>query len=227
MGGNSTVIGKRFSKVFGRITETYPDLRITRVGKIVEIIGSLPITEKAVAIDRFQIRIEVDPSYPNKMPRVFEVGGRIPKVASRHISPPTGEACVCLKDQWGWLIAKYPKVLAFIEGPVNDFFLWQLCYDEFGEDRLGGWAHGSKGRLEFYKELLKTDDLNIIKTCLLHLSEPKYKANWICYCGSGKKVCQCHKVVIINLRSKISPGLATSAWKDIAALENGPASQTH
>lgn len=218
MGTPSTVISKKLQKVLGDITEDYPDLRITRTTESVEITGSLPIIVSGTVLDRFLIEIQVDPSYPRKIPRVYELGGRIPKSLHRHTSPKTGEACVCLIDQWSWVASKCPTVLEFINGPVKDFFLWQLCFIQYGKDRCGAWAHERNGRLEFYQAILDTDDPGTIRKFLLHLSEPKYKANWLCYCGSGRKACKCHKSSIISFRSKISPQVARSALQDIKEL---------
>lgn len=215
----SAVISKKIQKVLGGITETYPDLRVTRLPTAVEVVGSLPIINEGSLLDRFLIKLTVDPSYPRQIPSLFETGGRIPHTKERHISPGSGEACVCLRDEWPWIAPDCPTVLGFIRGPVTHFFIWQLCYQQFGKDRLGGWGHGGQGRLEFYQDRLGIDNLETIRSFLLHLAKPRFQANWLCYCGSGRKASKCHKGKIISFRTKISPGLATSALHDIMALK--------
>lgn len=220
-------MGKKLKKSRKRIDElkkgllsSYPDFRINVVGKDIIVEGSFPVFVDGKILDRYLIRIVLTNGYSRFLPSVYETGGRIPKIRDRHFFPKTDEACVYLKDEWGWISSRYPTLIDFIKGPVNDFFIWQACYDYYGEDRLGGWEHGGKGRLEFYQQKLKTTDVEMIKLCLLHLSKEKYKPNLGCFCGSGKKVYQCHKALIIALRSRIPPSVAKSAYYDISKISN-------
>jgi len=218
MGKQVKISRKNIEKLGKELSSSYPDLGIRESNKSVLIEGSFPVYINGKALDRYIIRIVLSDGYPRFLPSVYETGGRIPKIPDRHFSPKTDEACICLKDEWGWISNRYPSLTDFITGPVNDFFVWQACYDFYGEDRLGGWQHGEQGRLEFYQQKLNTSDVESIKKCLVHLSEAKYKPNWACYCGSGKKVCQCHKALIIALRSKIPPNVAKSAYYDISKI---------
>lgn len=216
---DDTALSNKLRKLLGPVEESYPDVRINPGKGRIEIVGTIPAIADGMIVDRFQMRIVVEKSYPRILPAVFEIGGRIPRSADRHVNRNTGEACILLKDKWGSLAPRFPTVLSFIKGPVNDFLLWQLCFEEYGEDRLGGWAHGAEGRLEYYKSILETDDIEVVKRFLLHLSEPRYKPNWLCYCGSGQKACKCHKGLILSIRSRIDTKTARSAYADIAVFQ--------
>src|SRR5574341_69031 len=152
MGGAKSKVQKKLEKLSTEISRAYPDLRVSQEGNEVIISGTLPVTANGFLLERYSARIDVPPGYPKTRPRVFETGGKLPKTSDHHFYPRAPseteeEACVCLRDAWGWIADGFPTILAFIKGPVTDFFLWQACYDHFGEDKLGGWSHGVNGRL--------------------------------------------------------------------------------
>lgn len=209
------------------ITRGYPDLRIKEEGDKHIILGCLPITSNGVLLERYVIRLIASPNYPNELPKLFEVGGKLPKIGNRHFDPETEEACTLLKDEWGWLKDKYPTLLEFIKGPVSDFFIWQACYDHFGFDKLGDWPHGAVGRLAFYKSRFQTDDLETVRRGLWHLSSQRFEPNSLCYCGSGRKACHCHQAQILQLRMKIPRSIAKSAFAEIIVLAQTEQSSPH
>jgi hypothetical protein len=106
----------------------------------------------------------------------------------------------------------YPQgstIINFIEGPVKDFFLWQVDYDlNKGKSSVGERGHGVKGIIEFYSEELKTSDLVVIRNFLSYLAKNGVKGHWDCYCGSGEKMRNCHFDILLNLKSKISYNIA-------------------
>lgn len=220
MGGSSRNEQEKLESLSKKISVAYPDLRVSQEREKTVITGSLPIIEYGVPLERYTIRIEEQQSgYPTKPPRVFELSGKIPKIRNRHFtpgtSPDTSEACVCLRDEWGWIIDDYRTLFDFIRGPIRDFFVWQACYDFYGSDKLGGYAHGYLGRLAFYQKKFQITDVEAVKKGLYHLSQGRYKPNWPCYCGSGKRVSNCHKGLVLLLRAKILPKVAKSALVEI------------
>ena len=69
-------------------------------------------------------------------------------------------------------------------------------------EKLVEWAHEAEGTLEFYQTILKTNDLKIIIRFITeYLSVIKPSRNHGCYCGSGKKIKNCHLDAIKTLRA--------------------------
>ena len=48
------------------------------------------------------------------------------------------------------------SLLTFLTGPVRSFFLAQSIVEEGEPWPFGQWAHGAKGVLQYYRELIKT-----------------------------------------------------------------------
>jgi tetratricopeptide (TPR) repeat protein len=55
-----------------------------------------------------------------------------------------------------------------------------------------------------YSEELGTSDSEVISTFLEYLSRGELKGHWPCYCGSGKRLRQCHMEQLLNARNRIS-----------------------
>ncbi|MCP4553717.1 MAG: hypothetical protein GY834_17130 [Bacteroidetes bacterium] len=197
-----------FDKLRKELFEYNSDLRLSKQGNTYCIEGSLPIFYNNTFIERYLISVDFSRKFPDKIPIVNEIGGKLPKIPDRHFEKNNENACVCLKEEWKSISSKYPTIIDFLKGPITDFFLWQACFDYYSEDRIGGWAHGIEGRIDYYKQLLKTTDLKIVQNLLYHIAEYKYKPNWECYCGSGIRACKCHRAFIIQMRSSIPKILA-------------------
>lgn len=187
------------------IDSKYATLRVFVENEIVYIRGGLILEAlDGREIDRYAIEIQIPDDYPKSIPIVREAHGRLPSILDRHILP-NGEACLFLRDE---RYKHYPQgstIIDFIEGPVKNFFLWQVDYDlNKGKSSIGERGHGIKGIIEFYGEELKTSDVIIIRNFLYYLVKKEVKGHWDCYCGSGKKMRNCHFDVLIHLKSKVS-----------------------
>lgn len=197
---NQSLCGKERAEVEG----AYPDLHfhIVENGSI-KIRGTFRIVYEGEVLDRYAIEIEVPPSYPRSIPIVRETGGRIPHASNFHVNPTDGTCCVILPDErWKvWPVGS--GLLAFLNGPVRNFFLGQSLV-ELGEPwPFGQWSHGADGIRDYYTELLGTSDLRVIVKYLECLSAKKLKGHWPCPCGNGKRLGDCHLQLIRGLVAKI------------------------
>lgn len=158
-------------------------------------------------IERFFIEILIPRDYPQSIPTVKELGGRIPHDADHHVSPG-GFLCPLLPDERWRYWPLDADILAFLSGPLNDYFLGQLYFQKHSVWPFGERGHGREGIVEYYSEELGTADLDVIRRCLEYLSKEQPKGHWPCFCGSGKVMRHCHFEKMIELHSKIDPKTA-------------------
>jgi len=204
-----------FEKERAEVESAYPNLHFHVVNKAVFIRGTFPIVFKGEVFDRYRIEIELPKDYSKSMPVVREMGGRIPPTADFHVNPKDGTACVLLPDERWWVWPPGSTLLDFLNGPVRNFFLGQSLV-ELGEPwPFGQWGHSVEGIREFYSKLLDTDDLGMIIRGVEYLSKKKIKGHWLCPCGSGKRLRDCHGEIIRDLATKIPPQVARSSWEKL------------
>lgn len=198
----------------------YPNLHIYVENETVFIRGSFPITFENEILDRYQVEIEFPIDYPDSVPIVHEIGGRIPRTANSHMISVTGQCCLFLPDERWKAYPKGSSFLDFLNGPVRNFFLGQTMVRLGQPWPFGEHAHGIKGILEYYKSLFGTEDLVTILNYLNYISKPVIKGHWPCPCRSGKLLRKCHFERLIDLRLKIPPETAKeSLLKILVALK--------
>lgn len=198
----------RLEKMRAELQAVYPNLHFYPQGDRVLVRGTLPILHEGEELDRYAVEIVLLADYPNVLPLVFEVGGRVPRDADHHINRETGEACLFVPDEQWRVCPPEMGFLEFLNGPVRSFFLGQSLFRSTGEWPFGQRSHGAEGIREYYEELLGIHDILVILAYLECLSRPKLRGHWPCPCGSGKKLRDCHRSRVQELRDKISPAVA-------------------
>ena len=118
----------------------------------------------------------------NGQPKVFEVGGRIKKLAKEighpiidlHLFPEDGSCCLGI-----FLVNEKETLSDFVINKVYPYFVWQAYFEKFKKiPPCGAYSHGKQGKREFQK----------------HVSD--ISRNDRCPCGSGLKfkIC-CHSKI--------------------------------
>jgi len=211
------------------LREHYPDLWLDIDKQSVRVRGSFPVTANNKIIDRFKVLIEFRSNYPKSLPRVFEVGGRIPHLRDRHINEidvpayctKKGSVCLFIAEEASKYHPEGISFVDFLKGPVNDFFLWQIEYELTGKASVKGRDHGAGGTIEYYKERIGTDDLDQIIRFVDYIARDA-KGHWPCYCGSGQRMKCCHYTKILNCKKEVSRNLAkASRWSLLEYQKSG------
>ena len=167
-------------------------------------------------LDEYRISIELPQDYPKGLPIVREVGARIPWNEDFHVERD-GKACVLLPDDRWRCFPEGAPFRQFLDGPLHDFFLGQSLV-ALGEDwPFGGWGHGSVGIIQYYTELLETDDVKTIVRFLRVMGKQNLKLHLSCPCGSGDKIRRCCKGKVIDLRRQIPPAIARKSLEVLGA----------
>lgn len=191
---------------------TYPHLHFYVRRPMVYVTGSFPVHQDGVEIDLFQVEIQLPFDFPWGIPRVREVGRRIPRIADRHMYPD-GTACLFVDEDWIIANPEGTDWLTFLNGPVRNFFIGQCLVEAGAGWPFGERSHGAKGILECYAGLTGTNDLRIAYNYLQTLSKKKVKGHWPCPCGSSMKIRDCHKQMIWSLKQRIPHQASQNSWK--------------
>jgi len=197
------------------LRRAYPSLHFFPDNNQVTLRGGFPVTLNDLVLDRYQLEIIVPAAYPTSIPEVREIGGRIPRIADRHIGPDSGNACLFVEEETSVYFPPGSTLLQFLQGPVNCFFVGQLYFEEFGTWPFSERSHGWKGIVEFYSEKLGTSNIKTILAYVDCLRQPAVKGHWDCPCGSGKRLRNCHFEQIIKLRSMIPNDIAERSYDRI------------
>lgn len=190
-----------------------PKLRASANGSTILVEGSYLVFERDVVaapdgpITEFNIKMELREGYPRHEPKVFEVGGRIPRDPDRHINGG-GDCCVTVWEHW-LTMAPDHSIAAFINGPLNEYFLGQFWVEKTGKWPFGERAHGLQGLEEAYADALEVPNKpESLLYYLRLLSQDWPKGHWPCPCGSGKKLRDCHHPRLLDMHRKVPPIMA-------------------
>ncbi len=153
-------------------------------------------------VTQFDIQCGFHKDYPKCEPIVFEVGAAIERIADRHMYT-SGVCCLCVWEEW---LAKTrdTSFQAFCDGPLHNFFLSQVIYDQTGKWPFDERSHGAKGIAEGVAsalglELSETQANRYAQA----LAARELKGHWMCPCGSGQKLRDCHMEQVRQLRLKV------------------------
>ena len=226
-------------KIKSQLALSQPYLKVNENGGKILIHGDLIINEREGEpnpqgpIDKFRVSICIPNDYPHTEPRVREIGGRIPILNNkqgnpdRHINPDS-TCCICVFGAWIASSEDY-SVVAYINGPIRDYFFGQHYFEKNNKWPFGEAAHGEKGLLDVYCNVLQIPSngliccpsrtkksnkkykqwayeqkrIRIARTLRL-LSQKYPKKHHLCPCGSKTRWRRCHKKELEYLRKKIT-----------------------
>jgi hypothetical protein len=140
----------------------------------------------------FIIKISIPPRYPFEFPILYECRNDIPHIIDRHISMD-GSCCVCVTQEEDIRKRTGITIKEFIFEYVIPFFANQIYFETNNNSWANGdYLHGYNGFIQYYQELFKTMDINIIVLgfrCFFAKSMKSYEK---CFCGSNLKYRKCH-----------------------------------
>ncbi len=187
-----------------------PNLSIVEDDDLIIAKGEYLVTDGphvAGPIARYQIGIFFSKRYPNEEPLVVETAGDIERIADRHMYS-NGCCCTCVWEEW-LATSKDTSVRAFCEGPLRNFFLGQVCFDQTGKWPFGERSHGLDGVLEAINSILGLElDKEGGRRYLAVLAANEIKGHWECPCGSGEKLRTCCREKVADLRIQVDRKIA-------------------
>lgn len=190
--------------------QRFPDLSLRPSGRgYVLIAGTVEFQVRDEAPDRyirdqFSIEIEVPESFPNRLPFVREVGGRIPKDFHKLTNN-----CLCLGSplRLQVMMAKTRSLTSFVEACVLPYLAGYTIFEKSKDMPFGELKHGIPGLYDDYKSLLGVATDEACLRMLGCLSLRKRIANKRpCFCGSGIRLGHCHNRKVNAIRVMASRG---------------------
>lgn len=197
-----------FTKEQEYLVAKYPSLDCLIENNTVYIRGKLQIANIAA----FDIEIKLPDDYPNSLPEIKELGGKIPIEDDRHINYD-GTCCLTVPAKMYQDLGKNYSIVDFIDKFVVPFFANQVHYEINGAWANGDYNHGNRGMLECYKELLRLSNLKQVVEFMKIALQTCPKTTKNCPCGSGKKLRDCHLSELINIRTSIPTNLLRRNYK--------------
>lgn len=152
---------------------------------------------KVNLIGEFGIKIVVDKSYPEELPRVYDINDSIDKdYIHRYLD---GELClesiIRLK-----LFCRHHSVKEFIDLFLINYLCSYLYYKRYLIYPNGERPHDWEGEYDFLKEYFDTP-IEKVPIILIHMLKSGVKRNEVCPCGSGKVIKKCHGKKLIELQN--------------------------
>ena len=177
------------------LQKSFPELKYEEPpGQLPYIHGTLYLKDESGSIiDQFSIRIEPGPDYPKRFPWVFETGGRIPRNINWHVFEDNGNCCIKSLPEELIICYRGITLTSFVQIEIIPYFFNQK-YRELMGYFLHERSHGYLGHLEYFMDIFKTRDLEIVEKLLRRvLARNEAKCNSRCACGSRRKYRKCHR----------------------------------
>lgn len=142
--------------------------------------------------DTYRLRLDIPLSFPEDVPGVFEINGRIPRNADAHVNPD-GSLCLGSPIRLALIAKRRPSVLAFF-----DQCIVPALYNATHRERYGGrlplgeLTHGSVGELDDYCDIFAVNTYQQALEALRLAGIKRRKANkQLCPCGCGHRLGVC------------------------------------
>ncbi|HSN66320.1 MAG TPA: SEC-C domain-containing protein [Fusibacter sp.] len=147
--------------------------------------------------DKFEICIDIPMQYPSVPPSVKETGGRI--FSSFHVNPEINTLCLGAPLEVKRKFLAEKNLVGFVEKLIIPFLYSYSYYEKNQRVPFGELSHGTRGILDYYKELFQTNNSQAVLNFLKLLISNSYRKNDLCPCRSGKPLEKCHADILIDI----------------------------
>lgn len=160
--------------------------------------GTLSVSDAVQ--DWYQLEILLPPEYPEQLPKVWEVGGRIPRHVDRHVFR---DGALCLGAPLGlWLPLDGDfSITTVVDGPLRSFLIGNSLVEQGEPWPHGELLHGRPGLLQQVCELVGSENPVDAALLLLDVANEELRGHSPCPCGSGKKFSKCHRDLVRRLHT--------------------------
>lgn len=187
----------------GLVLERYPGLRIVpSADERLVLRGQLdfhvlgPLGEAIE--DSYTVEFSVHCGFPEIVPSVREIGGRIP---SDFHKLKGGALCVAAPTEIRLRLRETPTLLTFVEGFVIPYLYGYSHREKCGTLPYGELFHGSAGLRQYLAAMFGVTKANRPEEFLRLAGMKKAAANkQPCPCGSGRRLGKCHNRTVNRLR---------------------------
>lgn len=160
--------------------------------------------------DAFDLEIEVPAAFPKDLPKVTEIGSRIPRDGEHHVNATDDTLCLGSPLSLLLKLSRNPTLNGFAETCLVPY-LHAVSYKlrHRGPFPFGELAHGAPGVLADYMILFGLQDVEHVRDAVHLLGIKKRHANKLrCPCRCGLRLGRCK----LNSRLKNFRSLASRGW---------------
>jgi hypothetical protein len=183
-----------FVDQLNKVIEKYPAFEIKKEKDREFLLGELEVVDNNNTFwESYVLEIKYYPRFPYRFPKVFEVSGKIPKIADWHIYID-GSCCIDVLPSEIIKCTDGITITGFIEDELIPYLFNQTHRKIEGYYTADEYSHGLMGIYEFFSSILRTES-DIGKTlALMHYiaTEPRLNRSNKCFCGSNELFRKCH-----------------------------------
>lgn len=183
--------------------EAFPMLLRVISGEWEVLRGTLPIIDaNGRHWEDFEIEIRASENFPNEFPHLFELSGKIPKIADWHIYEDTGACCVKVKPEEIIRCVRGITLKEYITEEVLPYLFNQTHRRVEGYYVNGEYAHGIVGIYEYYARILRSlGDIDRTVWLMQYIARNVRPIRTsMCFCGSAEKYRHCHRAAFEELK---------------------------
>lgn len=163
--------------------------------------GALPFEASADGLetitDTFEIELTIPNEFPDTLPWVKEMGGRI-EADYEHLNR-SGTLCLAVPVEQRRVFFEQPSLLGFVNRLVIPYLYGYCFWKTHGRHPFDEAAHGDPGILRYYMDALGLSNEITALAVISFLFEHGYRGHHDCPCGSGLKVRACHGPALLAL----------------------------
>lgn len=190
------------------------------------ITGDIEIVDKDGKFwDRYSIEIHCSEEYPNRYPDLYETSNKIPKIGDWHVYEDSLTCCVTIPPKEIIRCRNGITLLEYIDEEVIPYFFNQTHRRVEGYYANGEYLHDVMGLYQYYAELFKVNDIKrLVRLMVWTGRNPKPDRTSMCFCSSGIKYRNCHKVAyetMVLMGQDILLGHASILIDKFKLLPNG------
>jgi hypothetical protein len=151
--------------------------------------------------DCYQIEMAIPRGFPQVLPQVKEVGGRIPSDFHHY---PDGGLCLGSPIRLALIVGKDGTLSRFAEQCIIPYLFACSYKERYGTLPFGELAHGKAGIMDDLLSLLNVGNDRLALHLLQFAGIQRRKANRRpCPCGGGLRVGRCHHRLLNHLRERL------------------------
>jgi len=151
--------------------------------------------------DSFEIELLVPDGFPDELPSVRDLTGRVPKAFHTH--PDDGTLCLGSPTRQRLALVGSPTLLRFMTKCVIPYLYGFAHKEKHGTMPFGELDHGNAGLRADFAALFGVTPANADEMVRLASLKRRVANKYACPCGSGKRLGRCHNRRVNRLRDEL------------------------
>lgn len=151
--------------------------------------------------DGFEVELSVPDGFPNIVPSVRDLTGRVPK--SFHTHPDDGTLCLGAPTRQRLALVGNPTLLAFVTKCVIPYLYGFSHKEKYGSLPFGELDHGNVGLRADFAALFGVAPAAADEMVRLASLKRRIANKAACPCGSGKRLGRCHHKRVNRIRDEL------------------------